>query len=889
MEQWASCLDSPSGLAIWTRHLDSPPGLGHSEELVSDLTAELLLEHTDWVRRLAYRLVHDADSAEEVIQRTWLAALERPPKHTRNVEGWLGRVVTNTARKLGRDRSRRARYESRPRDAAGTTPSAAELYDRALLHRRLVDAVIGLPESYREVILMRFFDDRDARGIAEQLGLPLETVRTRIKRGLNRLHTALGDEADSRVLLPILAIPSTGATTTSLTTTSLGVLLMSTKVQVITAAVIVMVALGVWWPRSTDAPPDVASQPPVQHDTAGSSVASHATDRAARSPQGSTPSTDRANAESTDPASSNPFVIDGQVVDIDGHPVFGAHVFIADASQVSGIENERRIASLVAGWVNADSSDTSNADVRRTTTDGQGRFRIDGLSVGSAWAIAAAHSESGLGHSAGIALTEAEPIATQHVQLGGGVVIEGSVVASSTGLPIGNAYVGVDGFRTNEKGQRVGTNVASLRTDENGEFRFFPLPYTSYSVSVLAKSFQRTADQSISVGERTRYRLDFELTEAPVITGAIVDHSGQPANLARHLAGYLATSPLAILDLRACVSRRKLTQSDSSAVDTMERGQIDLENDRYRIELGSGGTQFVSIWFKTTLLGGADVHPGANDQDMPIDVSLIPAPADRITVRLTVLDFDTRSVISDFGFRVHEQPHGFRGFGGRSWGRQLPSDPRDKFELTAGSSVRTVVTAPGYADETVDLGFAGKTRVEDVEILLRRATATVSGVVTRDDGQASGNTKVYLYDLDSKSTSHRASATTDRDGKYTLTNVPNAQYWLVAEVEERVPAGEHFWLEGSAEIDLAIEDGVLVSLRVSGASGGFATSVTDADGRLIYDDNRNGARSHGGASYVLSAGESYTILIAGPDVLPVQRIVTVEEEMKSISVTLQSQ
>ena len=61
----------------------------------SAVTIEDLLVHADWLQRLAHRLVVDAASADDLVQQTWLVALERKPEPIGNVRAWLTRVVSN--------------------------------------------------------------------------------------------------------------------------------------------------------------------------------------------------------------------------------------------------------------------------------------------------------------------------------------------------------------------------------------------------------------------------------------------------------------------------------------------------------------------------------------------------------------------------------------------------------------------------------------------------------------------------------------------------------------------------------------------------------------------------------------------------------------------------
>lgn len=181
-----------------------------------------LLQHADWVRGLAHRLVVDASRADDLVQDTWVVALERGPHHSGNLRAWLGRVVQSLAHSGWRSDERRLRREliGARREAL---PSTEDLVQEAALTRTLADAVLDLPEPFRTVLLLRYFRDRTPTQIADELGRPVATVKTQLQRGLARLRDDLDAEFDggregwTTALLPLaLAGAPTVGTLTSL-------------------------------------------------------------------------------------------------------------------------------------------------------------------------------------------------------------------------------------------------------------------------------------------------------------------------------------------------------------------------------------------------------------------------------------------------------------------------------------------------------------------------------------------------------------------------------------------------------------------------------------------------------------------------------------------------
>jgi RNA polymerase sigma-70 factor (ECF subfamily) len=227
---------------------------------------EALLEHADYVRSLAKQLVFDEELARDVEQQTWLAALEHAPRDPRSPRAWLAQIVRNFAFRAWRGEARRTQREravSRPENAV-TTP--ADILEREGVRRALIEAVLALDEPYRTALILRYFDELEPREVAHRLGVPFETVRTRIKRGHELLRARLQREhgrghgvwALALVKAMRLEPSSYGAVASAAAKTLLqGVLVMSVvhKVVLGVAAVAVLAASLVVWNRSDAASP----------------------------------------------------------------------------------------------------------------------------------------------------------------------------------------------------------------------------------------------------------------------------------------------------------------------------------------------------------------------------------------------------------------------------------------------------------------------------------------------------------------------------------------------------------------------------------------------------------------------------------------------------------
>ncbi len=167
-----------------------------------------LLAHGPFLRGLARALLFDAALAEDAVQETWVAALRGGPRWGSDPRPWLAAVTRNLSLRLRRGEGRRAQRE-RAAARAESLPSTAEIVEREAARREVVEAVLALEEPCRSAVLLRYLEELPLRQVARRLGVPVETARTRIKRGLARLRRALDEKHGSdrgawcALLLPI--------------------------------------------------------------------------------------------------------------------------------------------------------------------------------------------------------------------------------------------------------------------------------------------------------------------------------------------------------------------------------------------------------------------------------------------------------------------------------------------------------------------------------------------------------------------------------------------------------------------------------------------------------------------------------------------------------------
>ena len=145
------------------------------------------LFRTHWPRafRAAYLVTHDAATAEDIAQESFVAAIRALDSFDRRrpFGPWLHRIVVNRA--IDWTRARKLRAEVELRDAL----PAPELPDVG--GGETLAALARLSPEHRAVVVMRYLLEFTPGEIAEALNLPRGTVNSRLRRGLDALEEEL--------------------------------------------------------------------------------------------------------------------------------------------------------------------------------------------------------------------------------------------------------------------------------------------------------------------------------------------------------------------------------------------------------------------------------------------------------------------------------------------------------------------------------------------------------------------------------------------------------------------------------------------------------------------------------------------------------------------------
>ncbi|MEH3100994.1 RNA polymerase sigma factor [Sphingomonas adhaesiva] len=167
----------------------------------------LMRRHRDAIYRLARAHVGgDADAALDVVQETFVAAFAALHRYdaARPFRAWLSRIAINKCR----DRARRAAVRrffsfARPLEDGVEAPDAAPDPEASARSgqevRRIERAVAALPDTLKEVLLLRTIEQLSQADTAQVLGVSEKAVETRLYRARQKLSAMLRDEVEPRV------------------------------------------------------------------------------------------------------------------------------------------------------------------------------------------------------------------------------------------------------------------------------------------------------------------------------------------------------------------------------------------------------------------------------------------------------------------------------------------------------------------------------------------------------------------------------------------------------------------------------------------------------------------------------------------------------------------
>ena len=185
-------LTVPIRATTWEARLRIEPAAERSARFAELATAEL-----DRAYRLAGLVLMDASEAEDAVgdalERAWLGVGRL--RDTATFRAWFDRILVNVCR----DRLRRRRkVRFIPLEPAHGRVEPADPFRQVLDRDELLRPLRLLPDDERLVVVLHFWSDLTLQAVADRVGWPIGTVKSRLHRALERMRPiATGGSPDA--------------------------------------------------------------------------------------------------------------------------------------------------------------------------------------------------------------------------------------------------------------------------------------------------------------------------------------------------------------------------------------------------------------------------------------------------------------------------------------------------------------------------------------------------------------------------------------------------------------------------------------------------------------------------------------------------------------------
>lgn len=184
-------LNPGSGRNTWEEDEEVVAGIHQREPRAMELLYERLSRQAFG---LAYRILGDGPSAEDAVQEAFLTVWrhgERIDLARGKLASFVMTIVHHKAIDMLRSRRRQTAFALDPVDLEKQGPDIADRAAQSMSREAISKALQSLPDEQRRPILMAYFEGLTHVEIADALKLPLGTVKSRLRLGLQKMRASL--------------------------------------------------------------------------------------------------------------------------------------------------------------------------------------------------------------------------------------------------------------------------------------------------------------------------------------------------------------------------------------------------------------------------------------------------------------------------------------------------------------------------------------------------------------------------------------------------------------------------------------------------------------------------------------------------------------------------
>ena len=156
---------------------------------------EVIAEHGDYLLRIAYLYVKNRATAEDIVQDVFIAFYHKQEQYRgdASLKTYLVKMTVNRSHDYLRSWTHKRIVFFDKITGKGTSHTPERTMVEKVEKQELIEALFTLSVTYREVLILYYFDEMTSVEIAKLLECPESTVRTRLRRARKQLENRLID------------------------------------------------------------------------------------------------------------------------------------------------------------------------------------------------------------------------------------------------------------------------------------------------------------------------------------------------------------------------------------------------------------------------------------------------------------------------------------------------------------------------------------------------------------------------------------------------------------------------------------------------------------------------------------------------------------------------
>ncbi|TKI67085.1 sigma-70 family RNA polymerase sigma factor [Lysinibacillus mangiferihumi] len=159
------------------------------------LLEKMMIEYGDELVRLAFSYVKDTEIAKDMVQNTFIKCYKNVDtfRYDAQIRTWLYRIAINECKDYLKSwHFKMVQVKSFIHETAKSIyPSTEKTVIDKYNNEELKDTIFSLPKVYREVVYLYYYESLKTDEIAEVLDIPMNTVKTRLRRAKQRLESMI--------------------------------------------------------------------------------------------------------------------------------------------------------------------------------------------------------------------------------------------------------------------------------------------------------------------------------------------------------------------------------------------------------------------------------------------------------------------------------------------------------------------------------------------------------------------------------------------------------------------------------------------------------------------------------------------------------------------------